>query len=104
MTQEEIDNMIEYWFENGLPSELKQLIPNQDLGIKIKEFESGVSDVNGKMIAVGDTVTYSGEWFKVCFGSFYWESRGVGLIGIYLENETRKIPLFPSDKYEIIDK
>ncbi len=29
MTQEEIDRMIEDW-ENGLPSELKRLIPNEE--------------------------------------------------------------------------
>lgn len=30
MTQEEIDRMIEDWVENGLPSELKRLIPNEE--------------------------------------------------------------------------
>ena len=30
MTQEEIDQMIEEWVENGFPSELKQLIPDEE--------------------------------------------------------------------------
>ncbi|CYU28765.1 Uncharacterised protein [Streptococcus suis] len=30
MTQEEIDKMIEDWIENGFPSELKQLIPDEE--------------------------------------------------------------------------
>lgn len=30
MTQEEIYNMIEDWVENGLPSELKRLIPDEE--------------------------------------------------------------------------
>ncbi len=30
MTQEEIDKMIEDWIENGFPSELIRLIPNED--------------------------------------------------------------------------
>lgn len=32
MTQEEIDKMIEDWIENGFPSELKQLIPDEEIG------------------------------------------------------------------------
>lgn len=31
MTQEEIDQMIEDWVENGLPSELKRLIPEEEI-------------------------------------------------------------------------
>ncbi len=30
MTQEEVDKMIEDWIENGFPSELKQLIPDEE--------------------------------------------------------------------------
>lgn len=30
MTQEEIDQMIEDWIENGFPSELKRLIPAEE--------------------------------------------------------------------------
>lgn len=30
MTQEEIDNMIEDWISNGLPEELKRLIPDEE--------------------------------------------------------------------------
>ncbi len=30
MTQEEIDKMIEDWVENGFPSELKRLIPDEE--------------------------------------------------------------------------
>lgn len=32
MTQEEIDQMIEDWVLNGFPSELKQLIAEEEIG------------------------------------------------------------------------
>ncbi len=30
MTQEEIDKMIENWVENGFPTELKRLLPDEE--------------------------------------------------------------------------
>lgn len=49
MSQTDIDNLIEDWVENGFPSELKRLIPDEEtetmyecISIDIKDTEVGI--------------------------------------------------------------
>lgn len=45
MTQEEIDQMIEDWVKNGFPSELKQLIPDEEKSYDLRKLSN---DTKGK--------------------------------------------------------
>lgn len=102
----DIEAMAEVYSINFLSKKVSSVIAGvawiKHLDEVILMQSTGMFDDTGKEIFEGDVVEYYGATYIVKSGPFFFQEKSIPLIGFYVMRNGRKIPLFPSDPYDVL--